>query len=286
MVKHSSQTLGTPDEWRPPLSGWQGEVEAALIDAVFSTRARYGKPDSGVRGVVQKWRMAVGRPLDDLAQLVTDVEERGGVAQLPDVLRNHQRAPGPGASAATKAATMFQAAKLLSGHGFTNAASVLQDLPEPGRRLKRHRPCRSTSLTGRSLSAAGQFTVLLSSNPLTRSTALAQKMVVELTDDLTGKPIKDGKGETVRFSLDGQSYEMDLNDKNAEKLRAVIEEYKTHARRAPSSSRTKDSARGLRNRSGIDPSAVRAWASSNGIEVNSRGRVPSAVIDQFRAAGN
>ena len=45
---------------------------------------------------------------------------------------------------------------------------------------------------------------------------MAQRVVVELTDDLDGKPIPDGKGETVRFALDRQQYETDLGKKNAE----------------------------------------------------------------------
>jgi hypothetical protein len=32
--------------------------------------------------------------------------------------------------------------------------------------------------------------------------------------------------------------------------------------------------------------AVRAWASSNRIELSTRGRIPADAIDQYRAAGN
>ena len=31
---------------------------------------------------------------------------------------------------------------------------------------------------------------------------MAQRTIVQLTDDLDGKPIRDGKGETIRFGLD------------------------------------------------------------------------------------
>jgi hypothetical protein len=33
-----------------------------------------------------------------------------------------------------------------------------------------------------------------------------------------------------------------------------------------------------------DAKAIRAWAAGNGIEVNSRGRVPADVVKQFEAA--
>lgn len=38
--------------------GWPGQIEAALLDAVFSIQARYGGPTTGVRGVVARspWR--------------------------------------------------------------------------------------------------------------------------------------------------------------------------------------------------------------------------------------
>ena len=35
-----------------------------------------------------------------------------------------------------------------------------------------------------------------------------------------------------------------------------------------------------------EPKAVRAWAASNKIEIPARGRIPAAVIEQYRAAGN
>ena len=35
-----------------------------------------------------------------------------------------------------------------------------------------------------------------------------------------------------------------------------------------------------------DPSAVRAWAASNGVQVSARNRVSAAMIEQYPAAGN
>jgi hypothetical protein len=36
----------------------------------------------------------------------------------------------------------------------------------------------------------------------------------------------------------------------------------------------------------VDPAAVRAWAIANDYEISARGRVSSAIIDEYRAAGN
>jgi len=56
MVDAVSRRL--PPPWAQWGGGWPDQIEAALIDAVLSTRNRYGKNPtiSGVRGVVQRYR--------------------------------------------------------------------------------------------------------------------------------------------------------------------------------------------------------------------------------------
>ena len=66
---------------------------------------------------------------------------------------------------------------------------------------------------------------------------MAQKITVELEDDLEGGPA----AETVRFGLDGSEYEIDLSKKNAATLRKQLTPYVEHARKA---------GRGQRRRSG------------------------------------
>ena len=72
---------------------------------------------------------------------------------------------------------------------------------------------------------------------------MAQRTVVQLTDDLDGKPIPDGKGETIRFSLDRTDYEIDLTDKNAKALRDAFATYVSAARRSTGSGRSGGSGR-------------------------------------------
>ncbi|GAA3636802.1 MULTISPECIES: Lsr2 family protein [Kineosporia] len=106
---------------------------------------------------------------------------------------------------------------------------------------------------------------------------MAQRTIVEFTDDLNGKPA----AETVTFSLDGKTYEIDVTDKNAAKLRQAFEPWTESARRLTKSGRT------IRKvATDVDTAAVRAWAASNGIEVSARGRISSTVLEQYRAAGN
>ena len=115
---------------------------------------------------------------------------------------------------------------------------------------------------------------------------MAQRVIVQLTDDLDGKPIPEGKGETIRFGLDRTDYEIDLAAKNAKALRDDLAKYVTAARR------TSGGARGGRGRGrtanapgrDYDPKAVRAWAESQGIQVSQRGRVSADLVARFQAA--
>ena len=112
---------------------------------------------------------------------------------------------------------------------------------------------------------------------------MAQRTIVELTDDLTG----DAAEETVTFGIDGKTYEIDLSEKNASALREALAAYVSAGRRAGGSSGiVKPRSGGKTNSDGYDPAAVRAWASSNGHAVSSRGRVSKELVEAFKAAGN
>jgi hypothetical protein len=100
---------------------------------------------------------------------------------------------------------------------------------------------------------------------------MAQKVQVLLVDDITGAEA----AETVSFSLDGVSYEIDLTAAHAKKLRDDLATWTGHARRSGGRKSTRRLA-GNGQRRG-DLSAVREWARSNGHDVSSRGRI-SAVI--------
>ena len=108
---------------------------------------------------------------------------------------------------------------------------------------------------------------------------MAQLTVVRLTDDLSGTELPIGKGETVTFSLDGWTYEIDLSAKNATALRKALRPYIEAARLVKTSRR-----RPVRTRVAADTRTVKEWARANGYQVRDRGRIPKAVIDAFDAA--
>jgi hypothetical protein len=105
---------------------------------------------------------------------------------------------------------------------------------------------------------------------------MAQKVHITLEDDLDGGDAS----ETVAFGLDGRSYEIDLNDKNAKALRDALAKYIGAARRAGGRS----AAGKRRTQVGTSAREIRDWARSNGRQVPDRGRSPSEVREAFEAA--
>jgi hypothetical protein len=106
---------------------------------------------------------------------------------------------------------------------------------------------------------------------------MAQKITVELQDDLDGGPA----AETVRFGVDGAEYEIDLSTKNAAAFRRKLALFTGHARKAGRGQRRRSARTGAsRDRSG----SIRAWAKQSGIAVSARGRIPASVVAQYQAA--
>ncbi len=111
---------------------------------------------------------------------------------------------------------------------------------------------------------------------------MAQRVQIVLEDDLDGG----AAAETVTFGLDGVSYEIDLSDKNAGKLRDEFASWIGHARRSGGRRTTGRRAAGGSSSSSSrrDLSAVRAWARANGHQVSDRGRVSAAVQEAYDKA--
>ena len=109
---------------------------------------------------------------------------------------------------------------------------------------------------------------------------MAQKVTVSLVDDLDGKKAD----ETVDFTLDGTSYQIDLSTKNATKLRGALAAYVEAARRPSSTKRTGGGRGGKRTTVRVDREqnqAIREWARSQGMDVSGRGRIPANVVDAY-----
>jgi hypothetical protein len=111
---------------------------------------------------------------------------------------------------------------------------------------------------------------------------VARHEMVVLEDDLDGGDA----AETVKFALDGAWYEIDLNNKNAKKLRDSLARFVTSGRKvgrggiaAGPSSRSRVAATTDREQN----KAIRAWAKKAGRDISDRGRIPQGIVDEFHA---
>lgn len=111
--------------------------------------------------------------------------------------------------------------------------------------------------------------------------AMAQKVLVQLVDDLDGTSSDDVT--TVQFGLDGVSYEIDLSATNAEQLRNAYTDYVDAARRTGGRLKAGTRPGGKAARS-EEAGQIREWALENGFELSGRGRIPGHVIEAYQEA--
>lgn len=106
---------------------------------------------------------------------------------------------------------------------------------------------------------------------------MAQTVQIILEDDLDGGPAE----ETVRFSLDGAQYEIDLSSDNASTLRDALMPFAQSARRD-----TKIQKRVHRSTTprSTQTKKIREWAQANGHPVAGRGRIHQHIQDAYCAA--
>ena len=106
---------------------------------------------------------------------------------------------------------------------------------------------------------------------------MATRTNVALEDDLDGGPA----AETLRFSLSGVHYEIDLSAQNAARFRGEIAPFAERARTAGGGHRRRSSRPASSRR---QSAAIRAWAKQQGIHLSDRGRIPDLIVAQYNAA--
>jgi Lsr2 len=111
---------------------------------------------------------------------------------------------------------------------------------------------------------------------------MAQRVV--LTDDLDGSEAT----QTISFRINGQEYEIDLSDENAQRFHQALEPYVASSRQVQRQVEPVRRGRGngrRRNGSGReDIPQVRAWAQANGYDVSERGRIKKEILDAYDQA--
>lgn len=108
---------------------------------------------------------------------------------------------------------------------------------------------------------------------------MAQETIVRLLDDIDGKPAD----ETVSFSLDGVTYEIDLRTKNADKLRKVFAPYVDKARKGGARRAGRVAGRGRTTHNRERAADIRGWAKEHGITINDRGRIPAEIVQAYES---
>lgn len=108
---------------------------------------------------------------------------------------------------------------------------------------------------------------------------MARRTIV--VDDLDGSE----DAREVTFSLDGETWRIDLSEANRQRLRAALGEFieaavKVGARGGRPTTGAKQPA----SAGGGDTAAIREWARANGYDVNDRGRIPAAVVEAYESA--
>lgn len=105
---------------------------------------------------------------------------------------------------------------------------------------------------------------------------MAQRRHVIVTDDLDGTE----GARTYRFSWQDATYEVDLSDAHRDELLRALAPYIDAGRRVRGHRRTATTSS---VGAGEDRAAVRAWARENGHEISDRGRIPTSVLEAYRA---
>ena len=110
---------------------------------------------------------------------------------------------------------------------------------------------------------------------------MAKKEIVQVIDDIDGKVLDEY--ETVRWSLDGRTYEFDTSSKHAQQFRDSLSKYLAVSR-STSRGAAKRSASVSSSRNKAQTKAIREWAIGEGYDVSDRGRIPHTVVEAFEAA--
>ncbi|QPK81507.1 Lsr2 family protein [Schaalia sp. ZJ405] len=103
-----------------------------------------------------------------------------------------------------------------------------------------------------------------------------KKTIVELIDDIDGTVAE----RTVPFAFNGVTYEIDLSSEHIAEFTQAMERWIGAGRRTGGRVVVR-SGQPVRQ---SEASKIREWAKDNGVEVNERGRIPAAIVAQYRAS--
>ena len=179
--------LGPPSEWWWP-GGWPGDIEAALVDAVFSARAVYrSKNGKGIYANVAAWRAGRDRTDWSLDELIAEIDGMG-VDAWAGHFGNRQHSPTRPPSAPggpSKAATVREAAGALREQGINTATDIGLGNTETAQRVL-------AAVPGIGRGTANYFLMLLGAPG-----ARPDRMVHRFLRDAAGHAFSDAQAESA-----------------------------------------------------------------------------------------
>jgi hypothetical protein len=188
VMAHIAETIGTnPEGWKRWPGGWPGDIESALVDSVFSARARYKtKNGRGIYARVVAWQATRDRQDYSLPGLLAEIGS--DVEGWAKRFGNRQHSPHRPARApfgASKAATVRQAAQALCTYGVTTDRQITADNAEGVWTVLR-------SVPGLGYATANYFLMLLGAPGVKPDT-----MIKRFLADAAGHEFTDGEAERV-----------------------------------------------------------------------------------------
>ena len=111
---------------------------------------------------------------------------------------------------------------------------------------------------------------------------MAERIIRQFTDDVSGVTSDEDPTVATRyFSFDGRDYELDASDDTVKLMSDALYPFlaaaRQRARRISQREVPRTSAARQRSRE------IRKWAEDQGIQIQSRGRIPGEIVAQFEA---
>lgn len=111
---------------------------------------------------------------------------------------------------------------------------------------------------------------------------MARREITQYFDDIDGTPLTEDQVNTVRFSVDGSDYVIDLSEDNATRFLELFAPYVEAARPALVVGKSRTRATGGAKRS--NSRRIREWAQAQNLEVSDRGTIPKHIVEAFNQA--
>ncbi|RNE50038.1 histone-like nucleoid-structuring protein Lsr2 [Corynebacterium alimapuense] len=111
---------------------------------------------------------------------------------------------------------------------------------------------------------------------------MARREITQYFDDLDNSPLTNEQVNTIRFSVDGSHYIIDLSEENAARFREILTPYVENASALPAPRKT--TSRGASKAKSSNSRKIREWAQENNLKVAERGTIPSHIVEAYNQA--